>query len=120
MRVTELPVGAGEDRVVGSLDMEAALADGRRRFEHGLLALLALAAAWPLQRWLQWSRAASLGVVWLLALAVFSGPMPVLATALLAATAIGLGSLLLRGAIALPIGLAMARVVTDKSWRYDI
>ena len=33
VRVTELPVGAGEDRVVGSLDMEAALADGRRRFE---------------------------------------------------------------------------------------
>ena len=78
-----------------------------RAFEHGLLALLALAAAWPLQRGLQWSRAALLGMVWLLALAVFSGPMPVLATALLAATAIGLGSLLLRGAIALPIGLAM-------------
>lgn len=36
--VTELPVGASEDRVVGSLDMEAALRDGRRRFEHGLLA----------------------------------------------------------------------------------
>lgn len=78
-----------------------------RAFEHGLLALLALAAAWPLQRGLQWSRAAALGVVWLLALAVFSGPMPVLATALLAAAAIGLGSLLLRGATALPIGLAM-------------
>ena len=38
VRVTELPVGASEDRVVGSLDMEAALADGRRCFEHGLLA----------------------------------------------------------------------------------
>ena len=38
VRVTELPVGASEDRVVGSLDMEAALASGRRRFEHGLLA----------------------------------------------------------------------------------
>ena len=35
-----------------------------RAFEHGLLALLALAAAWPLQRGLQWSRAASLGMVW--------------------------------------------------------
>lgn len=78
-----------------------------RAFEHGLLALLALGAAWPLHRWRQWSRAAALGAVWLLALAVFSGPMPVLATALLAAAAIGLGSLLLHGAIALPIGLAM-------------
>ena len=78
-----------------------------RAFEHGLLALLALAAAWPLQRWRQWSRAAALGAAWLLALAVFSGPMPVLATALLAAAAVGVGSLLLRGPIALPIGLAM-------------
>ena len=78
-----------------------------RAFEHGLLALLALAAAWPLQRWLRWTRAASLCTVWLLALAVFSGPMPVLATALLAVAAVGLGSVLLRGAIALPIGLAM-------------
>lgn len=78
-----------------------------RAIEHGLLALIAIAAAWPLQRWLQWSRAASLGVVWLLALAVFSGPVPVLATALLAAAAIGAGSLLLHGPIALPIGLAM-------------
>ena len=41
-----------------------------RAFEHGLLALLALAAAWPLQRWRQWSRAAALGAAWLLALAV--------------------------------------------------
>lgn len=78
-----------------------------RAFEHGLLACIALAAVWPLQRWLQWSRVTALGMVWLLGLAVFSGPMPVLATALLAAAAIGLGSLVLRGPIALPIGLAM-------------
>lgn len=36
--VTELPVGASEDRLVGALDMEAALANGQRHFEYGLLA----------------------------------------------------------------------------------
>ncbi len=34
----ELPVGATEDRVVGSLDVHALLSDGGRRFEPGLLA----------------------------------------------------------------------------------
>jgi magnesium chelatase subunit D len=33
----ELPVGATEDRVVGSLDLEAALVDGERRLQPGLL-----------------------------------------------------------------------------------
>ena len=39
MRVVELPVGASEDRVVGSIDIEAAIRHGERRFEPGLLAL---------------------------------------------------------------------------------
>lgn len=78
-----------------------------RAIEHGLLALLALAAAWPLQRWLRWTPAAALALVWLVALAVFAGPMPVLAVAMLAATALGLGSLLMPGPIALPLGLAI-------------
>ncbi len=34
----ELPVGATEDRVVGTLDLEAALTEGRRRLHPGLLA----------------------------------------------------------------------------------
>ncbi|GIV78617.1 MAG: hypothetical protein KatS3mg050_3011 [Litorilinea sp.] len=34
----ELPLGASDDRVVGTLDIEAALQHGRRRFEPGLLA----------------------------------------------------------------------------------
>ncbi len=34
----ELPLGASDDRVVGSLDIEAALQQGQRRFEPGLLA----------------------------------------------------------------------------------
>lgn len=38
VRVVELPVGATEDRVIGSLDIEQAIKDGRRAFEPGLLA----------------------------------------------------------------------------------
>ena len=34
----DLPVGATEDRVVGTIDIEAALTEGRRRFHPGLLA----------------------------------------------------------------------------------
>ena len=37
-RVVELPLGASEDRVVGSLDLEAAVREGRRVFQPGLLA----------------------------------------------------------------------------------
>ncbi|TDB75317.1 putative cobaltochelatase [Micromonospora sp. KC723] len=37
-RLVELPVGAAEDRVVGSLDLEKALAEGVRAFDPGLLA----------------------------------------------------------------------------------
>jgi Mg-chelatase subunit ChlI len=37
MRVLDLPVGATEDRVVGSLDVEHALKTGEKRFEPGLL-----------------------------------------------------------------------------------
>jgi magnesium chelatase subunit I len=38
VKVVELPVGATEDRVLGSLDLEGALTEGRKRFEPGLLA----------------------------------------------------------------------------------
>jgi magnesium chelatase subunit D len=38
MRVVELPVNASEDRVVGSIDVEAAIRFGERRLEPGLLA----------------------------------------------------------------------------------
>ena len=38
MRVIELPVNASEDRVVGSIDVEAAIKRGERTFEPGLLA----------------------------------------------------------------------------------
>ena len=38
MRVVELPVSATEDRVVGTLDMEAAIQHGCKEFEPGILA----------------------------------------------------------------------------------
>lgn len=38
MRVVELPVSATEDRVVGTLDIEAAIKEGKRAFETGILA----------------------------------------------------------------------------------
>lgn len=37
-RMVELPVGASEDRLVGALDIERALADGVKAFQPGLLA----------------------------------------------------------------------------------
>jgi len=38
MRVVELPINASEDRVVGTIDIEAALRSGAKRFEPGVLA----------------------------------------------------------------------------------
>ncbi|KMY66397.1 magnesium chelatase [Desulfocarbo indianensis] len=38
VRVVELPVGATEDRVVGSMDLERALKEGEKYFEPGILA----------------------------------------------------------------------------------
>jgi len=38
MRVVELPINASEDRVVGAIDIEAAIKEGRKRFEPGVLA----------------------------------------------------------------------------------
>src|SRR4051812_13817834 len=36
--IVNLPVGATEDRLTGTIDIEAAISEGRRRFEPGLLA----------------------------------------------------------------------------------
>lgn len=75
------------------------------------LAALALAAAWPLRRWLRWSQATALAAALLVALTVYAGLLPVIATGLLgaAALAIGLrltpGGLPARGAIAGIVGL---------------
>src|ERR671917_617000 len=45
-RLVELPVGASEDRVVGSLDLERALTEGVKAFEPGLLAAAGLGTAY--------------------------------------------------------------------------
>ncbi len=37
-RVVNLPIGVTEDRLLGTLDLETAITEGRRRFEPGLLA----------------------------------------------------------------------------------
>ena len=74
-----------------------------------VLALLALAAAWPLQRWLRWSQASALTAVWLLALVVFVGPLPVLAAALLGLAALAVGLWLKPPAM--PGGAAISSIV---------
>ncbi|MDQ6710256.1 MAG: magnesium chelatase subunit D family protein [Candidatus Dormibacteraeota bacterium] len=38
MRIVELPINASEDRLVGSIDIEAAVRAGARRFQRGVLA----------------------------------------------------------------------------------
>jgi magnesium chelatase subunit D len=38
VRLVELPVGASTDRLAGTLDIEKALSEGKKAFEHGLLA----------------------------------------------------------------------------------
>ena len=39
MPVVDLPVSATEDRVVGSMDIEAAIQSGKKKFEPGVLAM---------------------------------------------------------------------------------
>ncbi len=56
-----------------------------------LLAGLSLLAAWPLRRWLRWSNAAALAAVWTLALAIYIGPVPLLAAAALGSMALAIG-----------------------------
>jgi hypothetical protein len=56
-----------------------------------LLAGLSLMAAWPLRRALRCSNASALACVWTVALAVYVGPVPLLATALLGLAAMAIG-----------------------------
>jgi hypothetical protein len=59
-----------------------------------VLSLLAGALAWPLRRFAGWSWASALALPWSLALLLFVGAAPVVATLLLAATALALGGML--------------------------
>jgi len=78
-----------------------------------VLAILALTGAWVLRRALTWSWASALGAVWMLALAVYVGPIPLLAVALLGLCALALGRPLLprdvpaHGAIAGCVGVLL-------------
>ncbi|QSX78818.1 hypothetical protein [Agrilutibacter solisilvae] len=78
--------------------------------ESSLLAGLVALLAWPLRRWREWTWAQALGAVWLLALAMLSGPVPTLAVMLLVGTGAAIGSLLVpadRPALATLVGLAV-------------
>lgn len=75
-----------------------------------LLAGLASALAWPLVRWRRLPQASALVLVWLLALAVQWGPLPMLATALLAIAAAAVGATIVgdrQPALAVACGLAL-------------
>jgi hypothetical protein len=61
-----------------------------------VLAALSASLAWPLRRFARWSWATALALPWSLALMVFAGPVPVVATLVLAVSALALGGLLLR------------------------
>ncbi len=58
--------------------------------------------AWLLRRFLRWQIATGIAATWLALLVVFAGPLPVLATTLLALASLGLGSLLLPTSLASP------------------
>jgi hypothetical protein len=83
-----------------------------------ILAAVALALAWPLRRFLCWTQASALTAVWLVALAVFVGPLPILATALLALAALSIGlwlapaGLAARAAMAAIVGLLVIAMTT--------
>lgn len=59
-----------------------------------LLSLLAWGLAWPLRKFAHWSWATALALPWCLALVLFAGVVPVMATLALATAALALGGLL--------------------------
>lgn len=76
-----------------------------------VLALASLALAWPLRRWARWPWATALALPWLLALPLFAGILPVLASVLFAMAAAALGGLVAGGgplALRCATGLALA------------
>jgi hypothetical protein len=74
-----------------------------------ILALIAWGLAWPLKRLLHASWATALGVVWLIALTIYVGPLPVLAAGLLGLGALSIGLWLTSDA--LPARAAVASIV---------
>lgn len=82
-----------------------------------VLAGLVAAAAWPLRRGLRWSAASAFAALWLVLLAVFVGPLPMLAALLLGAAAWSIGDRLVpdetpsRAPIAVVTGLMLIAMV---------
>jgi hypothetical protein len=78
-----------------------------------VLALFAWTLAWPLKRWLRGSWATALVAVWLVALMVYVGPLPMLAAGALGLGALSIGlwltpqALPARAAVAAIVGLAV-------------
>lgn len=101
-----LAAGVVEDRTW------AVMPDAGRVLESIVLLVLALLPALALRAWRGWPMATGLAWVSVAALVLFAGPLPVLATALLALGAIAVGRLLAPGAVALPIGLALIAATT--------
>lgn len=56
-----------------------------------VLAAVATLVAWPLARFARWRWASALATVWCAALVLYAGPLPVLATALIATASLALG-----------------------------
>ena len=82
-----------------------------------VLAALATALAWPMRRFTHWSWASAQALPWVLALVVFAGVVPVLATGVLAILALALGSALLRQeSIALQIACGLVVLGATLGW----
>lgn len=82
-----------------------------------VLAALATALAWPVRRFARWSWASAFTLPWTLALMVFAGVVPVIATGVLAVLALALGSILLRQeSIALQIACGLVVLGATLGW----
>lgn len=82
-----------------------------------VLSLLAWGLAWPLRKFAHWSWATALALPWCLALALFAGVVPVVATLVLAIAALALGGLLeTRASPALQIACGLVLLGAVLGW----
>lgn len=85
--------------------------------ELAILALIASALAWPLTRFARWSWPGAIALVWCLALFLFAGVLPVLATAVLALTAVAVGGVIAhRQPLALQAAIGLALLGATIGW----
>lgn len=89
----------------------------QRTGEGALMAFAALAAAWGLHRLLRRSLATTLAVLWCLGLVLFSGVIPTLATLVLLAAALALGTALIpRESAGLQASLGLVVLASAIGW----